>query len=127
MKRSKVADVLSLAVVVAIIVASVTFAMLSQAKESTEKPAPQVELTLANNGTSEYGSRITLIASVRGITPPYTLLWQYNDGNSWRDLDGAQGSTYEYTLSEENKSYTYRVLVSAQDGEQYSRKAGTAQ
>lgn len=127
MKRSKVADVFSLAVVVAIIVAAVTFAMLSLARERTEKPIPQVEIALVKGNAAEFGNRVTLIASVRGISQPYTLQWQYNDGNSWRDIADAHDGTYEYVLSPENTGYAYRVLVSAQDGEQYSRKTGTVQ
>lgn len=127
MKRTKVTDVFSLAIVVAIIVAVVSYAVLNQVKESTEQAVPHVELTLADNGSRKIGGRITLIASVKGISPPYTLQWQYSDGDSWQDITDAHGMTYDYVLSGENKNFTYRVLVSAQDGENSSRRAGTAE
>lgn len=127
MKRTKVTDVLSLAIVVTIIVAVVSYAVLNQVKASTEQIVPRVEISVLSEGHQSYGSTVELVVSVKGIKPPYTLQWQLNDGEAWKDIPEAHGITYEYSLSEENRNYSYRVLVSAQDGEQSSRRTGTAE
>jgi len=117
MKRTKVTDVLSLAFVVAVIVAVVSYAILSTVREITVVSPPHVEVLVAGRGPHTYGSTVTLLASVKGISPPYELQWQYSDGEAWKELPGERGMTYEYTLTRENCGYTYRVLVSAKENE----------
>lgn len=37
--------------------------------------------------------------------------WQVDDGNGWKDIDGASGDTYKITLTDENAGYAYRLFV----------------
>lgn len=78
--------------------------------EEAEETEISVEVRLTNKGDLYYGETAELEAVVDGAEV-YTIQWQYNDGEGWKDISGATGEKYEFTLDEENAEYEYRALV----------------
>jgi len=117
MKRTKVTDVLSLAFVVAVIVAVVSYAILSTVREITVVTSPSRRGTGRGQGPTHLRQHSDAAGQCQRNISPYELQWQYSDGEAWKELPGERGMTYEYTLTRENCGYTYRVLVSAKENE----------
>lgn len=78
-----------------------------------QTPAVQNEdLTVsisAANSSAAYGDQVILNGTVSD--PSATLQWQYSadNGGSWQDISGANGTSYTFAYSADNASYQYRL------------------
>jgi hypothetical protein len=63
------------------------------------------------------GSQIKLTAVPTGYKNP-SYQWQYNDGSSWKNIDGATSSVYTLNVTKENTSYRWRVDVEENEYEE---------
>ena len=78
-----------------------------------EMPVVQSEeLTVsisAVNSSAAYGDQVILNGTVSD--PSAALQWQYSpdNGESWQDISGANGSSYTFAYSADNASYQYRL------------------
>lgn len=58
------------------------------------------------------GAKITLTAHLTGFEgKQYKLQWQYSDGGDWKNVEGANGLTYTYSLDEKTTTYKWRVVA----------------
>ncbi|MDL2206912.1 hypothetical protein LJC33_08400 [Eubacteriales bacterium OttesenSCG-928-N13] len=58
------------------------------------------------------GDTFTLTAILTGFeSTDYELLWQYNAGEGWQDVENESGLTLTVIADEENVNYDWRVLV----------------
>ena len=59
---------------------------------------------------------MTLTAVLKGYEGAEPALqWQANGGSGWKDISGATGSTYTFTLTEANAGNAWRVAVTAEN------------
>jgi hypothetical protein len=84
-------------------------------EEESEEETPEEEQSVAiaykvDSYPVGYGSQIALTAVLSGYENP-VYQWQYNDGSGWKDIDGATEDVYVLTVTEENRSYKWRVDV----------------
>ncbi len=80
--------------------------------ETVEEPVRTAKIRLVCDDEVDYGATIKLVAELDGFeSTEYGLQWQVNNGNGWKDIDGANASSYSFELSESNMDDTYRVLV----------------
>jgi hypothetical protein len=63
------------------------------------------------------GSQILLTAVPTGYEDP-SYQWQYYDGSSWKNIDGATSSAYTLNVTKENTSYRWRVDVEENEYEE---------
>lgn len=71
-------------------------------------------ILIAANVTMEqelfFGDTIVLTGTLTGYEDlTYTLSWQVNKGNGFEPIEGADGLTYSFILSEENLVWEYRL------------------
>ena len=72
-----------------------------------------VTIRCLNGSHAQVGDTITLVAEVSGADGvAYTMQWQYSNGGEWHDVGGANGSSYSYTLDEQNANDTWRMAIS---------------
>lgn len=65
-----------------------------------------------NGSSAKLGDTITLSAEVSGLDGvAYTMQWQYLVGGEWHDQSGANSSTCQFTLTEENAGYAWRLAL----------------
>ena len=58
------------------------------------------------------GETILLTSKLTGFEGiDYSLQWQRNDGNGWKDVEGATEGKYEFEATLENIQYTWRLAV----------------
>lgn len=84
----------------------------TETEEVIEEAAPQgtVRILLLNEGPLYYGDEVTLLADVDNVEDEHTLTWQIKvDIDKWENI--AVGRTYCFTLTPENASLEYRVIV----------------
>lgn len=97
-------------------------AVLEEAEpEQLEEPTKEIEAytiladitaDIGPDGTVSYGDLITLSGTVDTIENAYyEYAWQYNDGNGWFYIDGATEPVYQFTLTEANYPWYYRLQV----------------
>lgn len=83
--------------------------------EATAEPVPaelSVSVRMRNSGELYFGDTVELQAVVTGGEGvAYSLQWQYDDGSGWKDIAGACGAIYSFTVDEENAGYAYRVVA----------------
>lgn len=82
-------------------------------EEIIEETVPQgtVRILLLNEGPLYYGDEVSLLADVDNVEDEHTLTWQIKvDIDKWESI--ATGRTYSFTLTPENASLEYRVVVS---------------
>ena len=86
--------------------------------EPTVVPGPAFEVTVRIVSPKEFyfsGDIIRLESVISGTCNEPSYQWQVLRANDpakeWRDIAGANGSYYEFTVSEENFYDTYRVIV----------------
>lgn len=85
---------------------------VTETEEVIEEAAPQgtVRILLMNEGPLYYGDEVTLLADVDNVEDEHTLTWQIKvDIDKWENI--AIGRTYSFTLTPENASLEYRVIV----------------
>lgn len=72
---------------------------------------------LGADNKAAYGDFVTICSKLEGYGGlTYTLQWQYTiDGNTWKNVKGANESTYTYRLTMANGSYNWRLLVTTND------------
>lgn len=76
----------------------------------TEKPQGTVRIVLLNDGPLYYGDEVALKADVDNVEDEHTLTWQVKvDVDKWENV--ATGKVYRFTLTPENASLEYRVIV----------------
>jgi len=69
----------------------------------------EIYANIGNDGIN-LGDSITLIAVFEGYeNTTYTKQWQYDAGNGWVDIDGANGNSYTFVINESNMEYSWRV------------------
>ena len=62
------------------------------------------------------GDRITMYAVLRGYEGlSFTYQWQENRGGDWADIAGQTGSTYVFTLTEDNMDWQWRMKIVIHD------------
>jgi hypothetical protein len=79
--------------------------------EETEASDKSVEIAYEVMGDDVgVGSQIKLTAVLTGYENP-VYQWQYYDGTSWNDIEGATEESYLLEVTQENCSYNWRVNV----------------
>jgi len=86
-------------------------------EEPTEQPIVEdevkdvkVTVRLLNTGDIYIGDTVRLEATV--VTElEYSLAWQINDGNGWRNVPGETSEIYSFVVNAENAKYQYRAVV----------------
>jgi hypothetical protein len=84
------------------------------AEEPAAEETPERSVSIsANVGNVVFaGDGITLTAVLSGYDDVETqITWQYNDGTGWKDIEGANGLQYTFTLTEATADYGWRVVV----------------
>ena len=91
--------------------------------ETTVEPLPTEEpgidlsnvtinIRCLNGSEARVGDTITLVAEISGLDGvAYGMQWQYQSGGEWHDMGGANDATYQYTLTEKNASYAWRMAL----------------
>ena len=72
-----------------------------------------VSVSISYEGDLHFGSLVVLTANLSIDDPQAVITWQYSPdgGKTIYTLDGEQGRTYVYTLTEENKDFSWRAVV----------------
>lgn len=61
---------------------------------------------------------IEIVAVINGYEGlNYTLSWQYFDGTAWHTVEGANGLTHSFTLTEENYNWLWQLVVEVEEQE----------
>lgn len=80
-----------------------------------DTPAPERSIKIHDNVGSmvHYGDQITLTGVLTGYDDlSYALQWQIrDDGGSWRDISGANDTSYSFELSADNATSEWRLVV----------------
>lgn len=84
----------------------------------TDTEEPEVDsfsgtakVKMENNGSVRIGDTVRLYAEVSNIDTPYSVRWQYNDGEKWYDIAGETNTEYEFIVDDINCGYAYRVVI----------------
>ena len=88
--------------------------------EPTQAPVPfaaDAKIVLATGGDLFFGDTVTLRAVVENATAEYALRWEVNAGSGWQALENETEYDYTYTVTEENVTFAYRVVLAAQEAE----------
>lgn len=88
--------------------------------EPTQAPVPfaaDAKIALVTGGDLFFGDAVTLRAVVENATAEYALRWEVNAGSGWRALENETEHDYTYTVTEENVTFAYRVVLAAQEAE----------
>ena len=110
--RYRITDVISFLIVIVLIVGLTSFAMAAMINEGIRAVNQQVEVeALILNENRQLGDIIHLCADVSGTRNRYTVQWEQDSGAGWAPIPNATDIIYAYTLSEENLSCRYRVLM----------------
>ncbi len=65
-----------------------------------------------NGSSAKLGDTITLSAEITGLDGvAYSMQWQYLAGGEWHDLSGANSTTCQFTLTQENAGYAWRLAL----------------
>jgi len=51
----------------------------------------------------------SILTGFEGLT--YSLQWQYNDGEGWKNIEGATEDTYTFIVDDNNIGYEWRLMV----------------
>lgn len=73
-----------------------------------------VRIEMKNQGDIFFGDTVTLEANVSNANTAYDIRWEVNrhDSNGWNAISGQTGKTYDFTITEKNADYDYRVVLS---------------
>ena len=88
-----------------------------QGENTPEPTAAPIEFTgnayvyLDADGEIFYGDEITLRCEVENANMPYTIGWQYHNGDEWKTIEGEHSKKYEFVVTEKNAEYEYRVVL----------------
>ena len=88
--------------------------------EPTQAPVPfaaDAKIALVTGGDLFFGDAVTLRAVVENATAEYALRWEVNAGSGWQALENETEHDYTYTVTEENVTFAYRVVLAAQEAE----------
>lgn len=88
--------------------------------EPTQAPVPfaaDAKIALVTGGDLFFGDAVTLRAVVENATAEYALRWEVNAGSGWQALENETEHDYTYTVTEENVTFAYRVVLAAQGAE----------
>ena len=79
----------------------------------SEQKNPKRSVRIFDEGNGEYvlGDTIVLLSKLVGFSDSVVYQWQVDKGNGWRDINGANGASYHFVYSEDNCSYTWRLVV----------------
>ncbi len=84
-------------------------ALEETAGEAQQEALKRVSIATTASGEVKPGDVMTLFAIVEGYEDgSYQLVWQYNNGNGWKDAQTG-GSTMNFVLSEENYTWDWRL------------------
>ena len=79
-----------------------------------EAPVPftgTVEIKLENKGEIFYGDTVELRAVIRNANTAYKIRWEVKKTGEWEIIPGEDEETYEFTVTEENAAWEYRVVL----------------
>lgn len=79
-----------------------------------EAPVPftgTVEIKLENKGEIFYGDTVELRAVIRNANTAYKIRWEVKKTSEWEIIPGEDEETYEFTVTEENAAWEYRVVL----------------
>lgn len=70
-------------------------------------------MTDAPNEEIQYGTQITLTATILHPVDGMTLQWQYlhDEDEAWIEVEGANEAEYSFVMNEENEGKAWRVLI----------------
>ncbi|MEA4999460.1 MAG: hypothetical protein VB087_08750 [Candidatus Limiplasma sp.] len=86
-------------------------------EQATEQPAAPVQRSVSIKmdmpGTLSLGDTVTLTATLTGYEgQKLSLQWQYTfDGQQWFDVEGANQTSYAFTVSEQTAGTGWRLAV----------------
>lgn len=92
----------------------------TEMEASAEEPVSQeidvsamhVEIFSDMGDCVQAGARITLTSKLTGFEGvAYTLAWEYDDGNGWKAMEGANGESYTFTANAQTVNYAWRLSV----------------
>ena len=69
------------------------------------------EIRLKNSGMIRTGDRVTLEAVLQDVNMDCRVVWEANDSDERGWFEVGNGTEYSYTLTEENMSREYRVVL----------------
>ena len=93
---------------------------IAPSAEPTQAPVPfaaDAKIALVTGGDLFFGDAVTLRAVVENATAEYALRWEVNAGSGWQALENETEHDYTYTVTEENVTFAYRVVLAAQEAE----------
>ena len=73
-----------------------------------------VIVDIPEDGLVPEGATISFVAMIQGAEPADLIFqWQFSrDGESWEDIDGANGQSYDVAMTAANADCYWRVTVS---------------
>ena len=79
----------------------------------TEK---KVTIFTSRRSVMEEGETVYLTSVVEGMDGiDFTYNWQWNRGNGWEDIPGANSDTYEFSADSDTLSYSWRLRIHYDD------------
>ena len=85
---------------------------LPNEEPATDTSNISITIRCLNGYTAQLGDTITLTADITGAKgATYSLQWQYRCEGGWQNVNGANGTSYRYTLNEDNARYDWRLIL----------------
>ena len=86
----------------------------SDEAEREDEVSVTVIVDIPEDGLVPEGATISFVAMVQGAEPADLMFqWQFSrDGESWEDIDGANGQSYDVAMTAANADCYWRVTVS---------------
>ena len=86
----------------------------SDEAEREDEVSVTVIVDIPEDGLVPEGATISFVAMVQGAEPADLMFqWQFSrDGESWEDIDGANGQSYDVAMTAANADCYWRVIVS---------------